>query len=382
MNNCYVPYTYLIGWSKLNTWYYGVRFAKGCHPDDLWRTHFTSSKRVSAFRKEQGEPDIIEIRKTFETSDQARIWEERVLKCINIKDGKWLNANVAGAIDSLKAVSTEIQNGSTNKGRKFPNRKPYSQETKEKFKGTKSEEHKQNMLKPKINRENYKGPKSEEHKHKLRKPKTRRYKYTEEEKAIKYASRKGKRGPQKNPDPNRHRKRGPGANLKGWETRRKKKKMKPSKITINRSNTLILFQFVEKHGKILYDMLSKEAVDRNVYFISGDVKATIREDIRRQIEEEQNGIIVASYQTTSTGVNIKNLANVIFASPSKSKIRNLQSIGRGLRTTETKTSATLYDIADDLSWKSHKNYTLLHFAERLKIYNSEKFRYKIYHIDL
>lgn len=147
-------------------------------------------------------------------------------------------------------------------------------------------------------------------------------------------------------------------------------------------NTLLLFQYVEKHGKVLHDLIAKEAVDRNVYFISGAVDGEKRDEIRRIIETETNAIVVASYGTSSTGINIRNLSNVIFASPSKSRVRNLQSIGRGLRTTETKTSAILYDIADDLSWKSSRNHTLNHFVERVKIYNSEQFKYKVYNIEL
>jgi superfamily II DNA or RNA helicase len=143
-------------------------------------------------------------------------------------------------------------------------------------------------------------------------------------------------------------------------------------------NTLLLFQFVEKHGKVLHEMISKEAKDRKVFFVSGAVGGDEREEIRKIVETEPNAIIVASFGTFSTGVNIKNLHNVIFASPSKSRIRNLQSIGRGLRKSETKTESTLYDIADDMSWKSKKNYTLLHFMERIKTYNEEKFEYKIY----
>lgn len=95
-----------------------------------------------------------------------------------------------------------------------------------------------------------------------------------------------------------------------------------------------------------------------------------------------DAIIVGSYGTVSTGINIRNLSNVVFASPSKSRVRNLQSIGRGLRTSETKTSAVLYDIADDLSWKSSRNHTLNHFVERVKIYNGEQFKYKVYNIEL
>jgi superfamily II DNA or RNA helicase len=145
-------------------------------------------------------------------------------------------------------------------------------------------------------------------------------------------------------------------------------------------NTLILYQFVEKHGIHLANMLQNN--DRSVYWVSGEVSGEQREEIRKVVENENNAIIVASFGTFSTGVNIKNLHNIIFASPSKSRIRNLQSIGRGLRKSNTKTSSTLYDIADDLSWKTKKNYTLLHFMERVKIYNEEKFEYKIYKVNL
>ena len=147
-------------------------------------------------------------------------------------------------------------------------------------------------------------------------------------------------------------------------------------------NTLLLFQYVDKHGKTLYDKLSKETNNRKLFFIHGGVDGKERDEVREIVERETNSIIVASFGTFSTGINIRNLNNVIFASPSKSRVRNLQSIGRGLRTSETKKSATLFDIADDLSWKAKKNYTLLHFMERVKIYNEEKFDYKIYKVSL
>jgi superfamily II DNA or RNA helicase len=149
-----------------------------------------------------------------------------------------------------------------------------------------------------------------------------------------------------------------------------------------KGNTIIFYQFVEKHGKVLHELISKEATNRSVYFISGDVDGAERDQIRKIVETEQDAIIVASYGTSSTGINLKNLSNMIFASPSKSIVRNLQSIGRGLRTTESKTNATLYDIADDLSWKSKKNFTLLHYLERIKIYSSESFQFKTYQINL
>lgn len=148
-------------------------------------------------------------------------------------------------------------------------------------------------------------------------------------------------------------------------------------------NTLVLFQFVNKHGKILLNMIREKAhEDRKVFFVSGSTDVEDREAIRKITESESNAIIVASFGTFSTGINIPSLENVIFASPSKSKIRNLQSIGRGLRLKNGKTECNLYDLADDLSWKSWKNHTLSHFAERLKTYSEEKFNYKIVEVKL
>jgi len=149
-----------------------------------------------------------------------------------------------------------------------------------------------------------------------------------------------------------------------------------------KGNTLVLFQLVEKHGKVLFDMIQSFVKNREVSFVYGDVNVDDREHIRQLTENQTNAIIVASYGTFSTGINIRNLHNIIFASPSKSKIRTLQSIGRGLRLGENKENAVLYDIADDISYKSKSNFTLQHFKERMKIYNDEKFDYKIYTINL
>jgi superfamily II DNA or RNA helicase len=147
-------------------------------------------------------------------------------------------------------------------------------------------------------------------------------------------------------------------------------------------NSLVLFQYVEKHGKMLHEMIQSKAENRKVFFVYGGTDTEQREEIRRLTESEKDAIIVASYGTFSTGINIKNLHNIIFASPSKSRVRNLQSIGRGLRTSETKDSCNLYDIGDDLTWKSKKNYTLLHMIERIKIYNDEHFDYKLLRIPI
>lgn len=150
-----------------------------------------------------------------------------------------------------------------------------------------------------------------------------------------------------------------------------------------KGNTLVLFQYVEKHGKILYDMILQKAEEgRQVFFVFGGTDTEQREEIRKITEKETNAIIVASYGTFSTGINIRNLHNVIFASPTKSRIRNLQSIGRGLRLGDDKTHCTLYDIGDDLTWKTRKNFTLMHMVERIKTYNDENFDYKLVKVDL
>ena len=150
-----------------------------------------------------------------------------------------------------------------------------------------------------------------------------------------------------------------------------------------KGNTLILFARVEGHGQPLYDLINNSInEDRQVFFVHGGVDTEDREKVREITEKENNAIIVASYGTFSTGINIRNLHNVIFASPSKSRIRNLQSIGRVLRKGNNKTKATLYDIADDISYKSRKNYTLNHLIERIKVYNEENFNYDIVNIPL
>ena len=150
-----------------------------------------------------------------------------------------------------------------------------------------------------------------------------------------------------------------------------------------KGNTLILFARVEAHGQPLYEMINNKKIDnRNVFFIHGGVDTEDREKVRAITEKESNAIIVASYGTFSTGINIKNLHNIIFASPSKSRIRNLQSIGRVLRKGDKKVKATLYDIADDIRYKSRKNYTLNHLIERIKIYNEENFNYDIINVPI
>ena len=150
-----------------------------------------------------------------------------------------------------------------------------------------------------------------------------------------------------------------------------------------KGNTLVLFSRVEAHGAVLYDLINtNKTSDHKVFFVHGGVDTEQRELVREITEKEENAIIVASYGTFSTGINIKRLHNIIFASPSKSRVRNLQSIGRVLRKGKDKVKAILYDIADDCTNNSRRNYTLNHFIERIKIYNEENFNYEIITIQL
>ena len=147
-------------------------------------------------------------------------------------------------------------------------------------------------------------------------------------------------------------------------------------------NTLCLFQLVEKHGQILYDQVKDAVKDRKVFFIYGGTDAKTREDIRGIVEKEKKSIIIASYGTFSTGINIRNINNIVLASPSKSKIRVLQSIGRGLRLSESKSSILVFDIADDMTYKRVRNFTLTHFMERINIYAEQQFVYEISKVNL
>lgn len=140
-------------------------------------------------------------------------------------------------------------------------------------------------------------------------------------------------------------------------------------------NGLVFFN-ERKHGQKLYNILS-DSTDRTLYYIDGTVKGEKREDIRKSIDAGHDSITISSYGTTSTGVSVRNINWIIFASSYKSKITVLQTIGRGLRKSERKTDIDLYDIVDDLSYKSKKNFTFMHFDKRLEYYVNEKFSVRV-----
>jgi superfamily II DNA or RNA helicase len=150
-----------------------------------------------------------------------------------------------------------------------------------------------------------------------------------------------------------------------------------------KGNTLVLFNYVEKHGKPLYNMIDATKGDEyETHLIYGGTDVSQREDIRKLMEKKTNTILVASYGTCSTGINIRNINNIVFASPSKSVVRVLQSIGRGLRKAENKNNLKVFDISDDLRIKSSVNHTYNHMLARLKIYKNENFNYKVLKVKL
>jgi superfamily II DNA or RNA helicase len=157
-----------------------------------------------------------------------------------------------------------------------------------------------------------------------------------------------------------------------------------SKLALTqKGNTLVIFNLVKKHGVPLYDMIKEMAPEgKKIFYVSGEINAAERETIREITESEDGAVIVASAGTFSTGINIKNLHNVIFAAPTKSQIRVLQTIGRGLRKSDNGQGTTIYDISDNFSWRKRKNYTMKHAQERIEIYTRENFKYRVYEIDM
>jgi superfamily II DNA or RNA helicase len=140
-------------------------------------------------------------------------------------------------------------------------------------------------------------------------------------------------------------------------------------------NVLVLFNYVDKHGIPLYQDIMKDK-KKETFLICGKTEIEDREQIRKIVDKHNNSVLVASYGTCSTGINIKNIHAIIFASPSKSVVRVLQSIGRGLRKSDTKNKVTIFDLGDDLSWGKYRNHALRHMDERTTIYTNEEFQFK------
>jgi superfamily II DNA or RNA helicase len=151
-----------------------------------------------------------------------------------------------------------------------------------------------------------------------------------------------------------------------------------------KGNTLVLFTLIDKHGKYLYERIRELCPNKAVHFVTGSVGADGREEVRQTVEntEDTEQVIVASFGVFSTGVNLRRLHNLVFASAGKSKIRTLQSIGRGLRTHASKTKITIYDIVDDFRIGKRENYAWKHAQLRAELYAQEKFPVTLHRINM
>lgn len=148
-----------------------------------------------------------------------------------------------------------------------------------------------------------------------------------------------------------------------------------------KGNTLVLFKNVE-YGKLIFGLISKY---KKCYYIDGSVKAEEREHIRFQIENDDNCVLVASFGTTSVGVSIKNLHNLVFAQGLKSRIKIIQSIGRMLRKHKSKIVSYVYDIVDIIKYDDEYrkySYAYSHSRKRREYYDFLKFPVNIKKIDI
>ena len=152
-------------------------------------------------------------------------------------------------------------------------------------------------------------------------------------------------------------------------------------MTINlKGVTLVLFSYID-HGKEIFNRI-KLSTDKPVFYVSGEVKGDKREEIRKDIANYEEAILIASIQTFGEGINIRNINNIVLSFPIAGSERLLQAIGRGLRKYENKSACHIYDLCDDLSVKKKINATLKRMIKRAEIYASEELKYKVIKIKL
>jgi superfamily II DNA or RNA helicase len=149
-----------------------------------------------------------------------------------------------------------------------------------------------------------------------------------------------------------------------------------------KGNTLILYEFVQKHGDLIHEkLLATIPPNRKVHYIHGGIDADVRESIRKIVEVEEDSIILATSSLMSTGTNMPSIENMILAMPRKSATRLRQSAGRTIRKKEGKLKAKLFDIADDYRYKKWTNTAMKHLDERIKIYSQQEFPMKVINVD-
>lgn len=145
-----------------------------------------------------------------------------------------------------------------------------------------------------------------------------------------------------------------------------------------KGNVLLLFKRVDKHGKILYEMLKEGCPEADVRYIHGGVDATDRETIRKLVDTSEKKVIIAgSLGTMSTGVSMNKIRHVIFVASTKANVTVMQSIGRGLRLDGGENLVTLHDLSDDFRHSHFVNSSIKHLLLRLEMYDKEKFEHEI-----
>lgn len=125
-------------------------------------------------------------------------------------------------------------------------------------------------------------------------------------------------------------------------------------------NTLILIDRIET-GRLLHELIPDSI------FISGNIKASIRKDHYKEINLDNNAIMIATFGTTSTGISINRIFNLVLLEPGKSFVRVIQSIGRGLRKADDKDSVNVYDISSKCKFSNK------HLLKRVKFYKDVKY---------
>jgi superfamily II DNA or RNA helicase len=154
-------------------------------------------------------------------------------------------------------------------------------------------------------------------------------------------------------------------------------------ISKTNKNSLVLFQNIkDNYGKRIYDHLRETCDEKEIYYVDGSTAANLREEYKKNMEDGDNRVLIASFGTFSTGISINNLHNIFFVESYKSEKIVKQSIGRGMRLHAQKDKVTIVDIVDDLSWKGDKNYLMKHGDSRIEIYDQEGFPYKIYKVEI
>jgi len=148
-----------------------------------------------------------------------------------------------------------------------------------------------------------------------------------------------------------------------------------------KGNSILMINIVE-HGENLFKWMKAAFPDREIYLYTGATKADEREEIRQLMEKSENAIIIGSLGVLSTGISIKRLHNLVFAHPSKSRVKVLQSVGRLLRLSKFGNLVHMFDMVDDFLIGAYENYTYGHGQKRVSFYHDQQFDTEVFKVTL